>query len=63
LIMNATALGQEYYQDSVSETKDIISFWATKAEAKAYQDKVGDMSNPYYRTCTIGASELRPLPQ
>ena len=63
LIMNATALGQEFYQDSVSDKKDIISFWATKAEAEAYQDKVGDMSNPYYRTCTIGASELRPLPQ
>jgi len=63
LTMNATGLGQEYYQDSVSDTKDIISFWATKAEAEAYQDKVGDMSNPYYRTCTIGASELRPLPQ
>ena len=63
LTINATALGQEYYQDSVSDTKDIISFWATKAEAEAYQRKVGDMSNPYYRTCTIGASGLRPLPQ
>ena len=63
LTMNATGLGQEYYQDSVSDKKDIISFWATEKEAKDYQSKVGDISNPYYRTCTIGASELRPLPQ
>jgi len=63
LMIDAAGLGDEYYQDSVSERREIISFWATEAEAKAYQDKVGDMSNPYYRTCTIGASHLRPLPQ
>jgi hypothetical protein len=62
LAMDATGLGQEYYQDRLSEKKDIISFWATKAEAEAYQSKVGD-GNPQHRTCTIGAIGLRPLPQ
>jgi hypothetical protein len=62
LMLDSTSLGEEYYQDSLSETKAIISFWATKAEAEAYQSKVGD-GNPQHRTCTIGAIGLRPLPQ
>jgi len=62
LTLDATGLGEEYYQDSLSDTKDIVSFWATKAEAEAYRDKVGD-GNPQHRTCTIGAIGLRPLPQ
>ncbi|HIQ14723.1 MAG TPA: hypothetical protein EYH38_04005 [Leucothrix sp.] len=62
LLIDAKGLGEEYYQDSISDTKDIISLWATEAEAKAYQDQVGD-GNPQHRTCTIGAIGLRPLPQ
>ncbi len=62
LMLDAKGLGQEYYRDSVSDKKEIISLWATEAEAKAYQDKVGD-GNPQHRTCTIGAIGLRPLPQ
>jgi hypothetical protein len=60
--IDAVGLGEEYYQDKISKSKDIISFWATETEAKAYQDKVGD-GNPQHRTCTIGAIGLRPLPQ
>jgi hypothetical protein len=60
--IDAVGLGEEYYQDTISKTKDIISFWATEEEAKTYQSKVGD-GNPQHRTCTIGALGLRPLPQ
>ncbi len=40
ITMDAYALSPEYYQDSISELHEIISFWATEAEAKKYQDKV-----------------------
>jgi len=62
LVISATSLGEEYYQDSLSDTKDIISLWATKEEAELYQSKVGD-GIPQHRTCTIGAIDLRPLAQ
>ena len=62
LQLDAIGLGQEYYQDRLSEHKDIISFWATKEEAESYRDKVGDGAGQH-RTCTIGAIGLRPLPQ
>ena len=54
LVTDAKGLGKEYYQDSLSKTKDIISLWATEAEAKDYQDKVGD-GGTQHRTCKLGA--------
>ena len=54
LVIDAKGLGQDYYKDSLSKTEDTISLWATEAEAKDYQDMVGD-GNPQHRTCALGA--------
>ena len=59
LVIDAKGLGKEYYKDSLSKTKDVISLWATEAEAKEYQNKVGD-GGTQHRTCTLGAGFNTP---
>ena len=54
LVIDAKGIAPDYYKDSLSKEKDTISLWATEAEAKDYEDMVGD-GNPQHRTCAIGA--------
>ena len=53
LVVDAKGIAPDYYKDSLSATEDTISLWATEAEAKAYQNMVGD-GDSQHRTCAIG---------